>query len=195
MKRAFTLIEVLVSMAIFTLLCGVIVAVFILAHRYSRLYSQVSESQREAVRAMQGLQHELSRARVQTILPASAVNSTWFLSNDLSETQEGIVEFSSDGQVLWQKWVGIWISSDDQMLRSEIGLGGPKTLAEVSFSSQPDGIHHFQTGPSRRRLASSVAQFGVFPEDGETRVEILVETSLPGNPKTWYHLTSCFPNP
>lgn len=189
------MIEVLVSLAIFTLICGVIVAVFVLSHRYSRLYSQVSESQREAVHAMQGLRLELGRARMQTLLPTSAVNSTWFLSNDLGETEEGIVQFSSEGQILWQKWVGVWISNEGQLLRSEMSLGGPKTISEVDFSTQPDGIHHFQTGPARRRMASSLARFEVVPEVGQTRVEILVETSLPGNPKTWYSLSSCFPNP
>lgn len=195
MRRGSTLVEVLVGLAVFTLLTGIIASVAIVSYRYSRLYNQVSLGQREAVHLMQGLSRELSRCNAMTMAPTTpAVNATWCLSCSVPEGQAGLVGFdAASGRLLWQKWVGIWVDADGRVFRAEKVLASPATLGNVDFTTQPVAVSDFFAAPGRRQLANSVARFSIERATHQFVVEIDTLTSLPGNPTTTYHLVSGLP--
>ena len=193
-KRGFTLTEVLVSLALFSLLSGIILAVFILAHRYSRLYQQVSQAQREAVSCMQGIARELVRGHNQTFPPLSVVNGTWFLSSKTLDGNVTLAEFdSTSGELLWQKWVGIWCDAMGEVRVYEQPLvGGPKSFLNVDLTNAPTSLSALTSLPRQRRLGATITSL-IFTRDSRlVTVELLSETTNPGNPITRYQLSSSF---
>lgn len=191
--RAFTLIELLVGLAVFALITGIIAAVFVVAHRYTRLYQQVSQAQREAVQCMREMSRELLRGRSETLRPSVAVNATWFLSNQPPEGSVKLAEFSPQGEVLWHKWVGIWCQSDGDVRRAEIALAGvAQPILSVDLTSCPTLLSAFTSLPRFRRLASSISRFEVVCDAKVITVDINGETHNAGNPATRYHLSSSF---
>lgn len=191
-RRAFTLIEILVSLAVFGLLTGVIVTVFGVTHRYTRLYQQVSLAQREAVLCMREINRELGRGSAQTLTsPSAGVNATWFLSNQPLENSTKVAEFTDMGVVKWHKWVGVWCQSSGDVRRAEIELqGGPQPFSTVNLSGCPTLLSDFQTLPRSRRLASYITRFQVTADSKVVSVEVRAEAQVPGRPPTRYHLSS-----
>ncbi|MBX3172642.1 MAG: type II secretion system protein [Candidatus Eremiobacteraeota bacterium] len=192
-RRAVSLVEALVALAVFGLITSLIAGVFVLSHRYTRVFQQVSRVQREAAHCMQAFQAELTRGHSQTYQPVPAVNETWFLSSRPLEGQPGLGEFADNGQLLWQKWVGIWRQPDGLVWRSELPLsGGARPFLLVDLDDQPSSLMAFSTLSSRRRLASAVRRFQVSVDSRIVTVELESETSNSGNPSTRYHMTSSF---
>ena len=191
-KRGFTLIEILIALVIFSLITAVISAVFIVAHRYSRLYQQVSRAQRETALAQQAMKRELSRCHYSTLHPSPAVNGTWALSCSPLQSSNDKIGFDSvSGEVLWRKWVGIWIDSDSNLQMAELPLSSPITLLDFDPTSAPTSIVPFNTRP-RRRLAGSISSFRVFPEMQGLGLELEALTSLDSSRPTRYRLHTTF---
>lgn len=194
LERASSLLEALVALTVFGLVAGLIAGVFVLSHRYTRVSQQVSRAQREAAHCMQALHAEFSRAASQTFQPVPGVNQVWFLSNRLPEGQGGLVEFSERGQILWQKWVGVWSQPDGFVYRSELPLvGGSTAFEEVGLpASAPASILQFTVLSGKRRIASAIRGFTVSVDSRVVTVELESQTSNAGNPPTRYRMTSSF---
>ncbi|MBN9415616.1 hypothetical protein ABS71_19020 [bacterium SCN 62-11] len=191
--RASSLAEALVALSVFGLVAGLIAGVFVLSHRYTRISQQVSRAQREAVRCMQALSAEFCRGASSTFLPSSAINEVWFVSNRPLEAQTALAEFDEHGEILWQKWVGIWRQDDGSVFRSEVPLtGGSRPEPETPPPGRPASILTFSTLSSKRRLASAIHSFKVSVDGRVVSVELESETSNSGNPPTRYHLASSF---
>lgn len=192
-RRAVSLVEVVVALAVFGLITTLIAGVFVLSHRYTRVSQQVSRAQREAARCMQAFYAEMTRAQSHTFKSASGVNEIWFLSSLPLEGRAGLGEFSDNGQILWQKWVGMWRDSDGFVYRSETVLvGGPSPMDEVDLGTEPSSLVTFSLLPSKRRVASAIKSFQVSVDQRIVTVELDSETSNSGNPPTRYHMTSSF---
>jgi prepilin-type N-terminal cleavage/methylation domain-containing protein len=193
-RRAFSLIEVLVSLAVFTLITGVIATVFVVSHRYTRLYHQVSQAQREAVVCVREMSRELVRGRCETLAPSGgAVNATWFLSNQPLEGSLAPAEFSPQGAVLWHKWVGLWCRPDGDVRRAEIALTGvAQPYLQVDLTSCPSLISDFTALPRYRRLASHINRFEIRGDSNMFTIDVLSESHNAGNPPTRYRLSSSF---
>ena len=191
-RRGFTLVETLVGLALFGLVSGVILAVFLMSHRYSRLYRQVSDAHRETVSCMQGISREVMRAHNQTV--QAAVNATWFLSSKPVETNPGEVEFDpSSGQLLWHKWLGIWCDSQGEVKVSELPLsGGSRPFLSVDLTSEPTSISPFIAQSRQRRLGASIVSLQFTKDAHLVRVNMTSVTSTAGNPNTRYQLSSSF---
>lgn len=192
-RRGASLIEALVALSVFGLVAGLIAGVFILSHRYTRVSQQVSRAQREAARCMQAMFVEFSRASSETFRPALGASQIWFLSNRMPEGQSGLGEFNDRGQILWQKWVGVWCQPDGSVYRGELPLvSGPEPFEEVDLSAAPGSIASFSVLASKRRIAAAIRSFTVTVDSRVVSVEVESQTSNSGNPPTRYHLTSSF---
>lgn len=192
-RRGSSLMEALVALTVFGLVAGLIAGVFILSHRYTRVSQQVSRAQREAVRCMQAFLAEFSRASSQTFRPVSAVNETWFLSNRLVEGQAGLGEFDDKGQILWQKWVGVWRQADGSVWRSELPVaGGPRPFDDRFLVTGPSSILQFSVLGTKRRIASAIRGFTLSVDSRVVSIELESETSNSGNPSTRYRMNSSF---
>jgi len=193
-RRAFTLVEVLVSLVTFALLTGVIACVFAVAHRYTRLYQQVSSAQREAVHCVQSMSRDMLRGHSLTVHPVgTATNATWFLSNQPPVSVPIAAEFDTTGELLWQKWVGIWCRSDGDVRRAEIPLvGSPQPYLNIDLSSAPVDVIAFTSLTRFQRLASSIARFQVRTDSRVVTIEAWSETHQAGNPPTRYQISSSF---
>lgn len=190
-KRGSSLMEALVALTVFGLVAGLIAGVFILSHRYTRVSQQVSRAQREATHLMQGLYAEFSRGSYETFQPLTAADQVWFLSSRLPDGRPGLGEFSDKGEILWQKWVGVWCHSDGSVYRSELPLpGGGKPLEEIGAG--PGSIVAFSVLGTKRRIAAAVRSFTVKVESRLVTVDLESQTSNSGNPPTRYHMASSF---
>ena len=191
--QASSLAEALVALSVFGLVAGLIAGVFILSHRYTRVSQQVSRAQREAARCMQALSAEFSRGSSQTLLPVVPLNEVWFVSNRPPEPQAALAEFDEHGEILWQKWVGIWRQDDGSVYRSEVPLvGGARPDPETPPAGQPASILTFSTLAGKRRIASAIRSFRVSVDGRIVNVDLESETSNSGNPPTRYHMASSF---
>ncbi len=196
LKRAASLLEVIVALAVFALVTTLIASVFSLAHRYTRVYHQLSTAQRECVRCMQGMTERLRHCRVETVQPVTAANVCWALSSVPPETAPKITEFdSTTGSILFQKWQGIWSQPDGQVLVAEIPLtGGPATLEDALLAVAPTSGSAFLALPRRHLMAKAVRRFQVWPMPSRLiHVEIETQSTESGNPATRYFLSSNVP--
>lgn len=190
-RRAFTLVELLVGSLVFILITGVIGVVFITAHRYTRLYQQVSLAQREALHCLQQVSRELLRGRAESLNPDPAVNATWFLSSQPPLGTSQAAEFNPHGVLLWQKWVGIWCSSTGEVRCSEQALSPPLPWLEIAPTSHPGDISPFQSG-AHRRLASYISSLRLWRDQKLVTVEVISQTQQFGNAPTRFHFNSSF---
>lgn len=192
-RRAFTLIEVLVVVAVFGLLIGVIGAVAVLVQRYSRQSLQVSDAQREAVSCMRAVAAELTRAR-SGAWHSDGAEGYWFLSNRPPESEPAQPTFDQvSGQVLWRTWVGLWRDPGGEVRRAEIVLpGGGAPISQVDMTQRPPSLTNFTVLPRRRVLAHRISKFDIQPSGRACTVEIESVTTRPGNPPTRYFVVSSF---
>jgi len=192
-RRGASLVEVLVALGVFGLITSLIAGVFVVSHRYTRVSQQVSRAQREAARCMQAFYAELSRAHSRMIRPGLGIKEVWFLSSLPPEGSPGPGAFADNGELLWQKWVGIWCQSDGMVYRSEIPLvGGPKQFSQLTPTAGPTAIISFTVLANKRRIAAGIREFQVQVDSRVATVDVESETSNAGNLPTRYHLSSSF---
>ena len=201
LKRAASLLEVVVALAVFAMVTTLITAVFTLAHRYTRVYHQLSTAQRECVRCMQSLTERLRQCRAETLQPVTAVNVCWGLSCVPPQTLPKKTEFDpATGDLRFHKWQGIWCQSDGQVWVAELPLSGgaatfPETVVDPALlAPAPTSQAPFLAAPGRHLLAKSVRRFQVTAASSRlVHVEIETQSTESGNPATRYLLTSNVP--
>lgn len=193
-SRGFTLVEILVVVAVFGLLIGLIGAVAVLVQRYGRQSQQISEAQREVVACLRGVGSDLSFARGETWSKDNA-EGYWFLSSRPPESQTSVPVFDSiTGQLLWHTWVGVWRDAGGEVRRAEILLsGGAQIYNNVDLSSAPAAVTSFTVLPRRRVLARKIARLQMDLRGTICEVTAEAVTTNPGNPPTRYFATSSFP--
>jgi prepilin-type N-terminal cleavage/methylation domain-containing protein len=192
-RRGFTILEVLVVVAVFGLLIGVIGAVAVLVHRYSRQSLQVSDAQREAVSCLRAVAADLGRARGAT-WKTDGAQGYWFLSNRPPESESSSPTFDSvSGQVLWRTWVGLWLDPTGEVRRSEIVLpGAGMAFADIDPNTWPSALSSFSVLPRRRVLARRISRFSLQTSGRACSVEIESVTTRAGNPPTRYFVVSSY---
>lgn len=190
------MLEVVVALAVFALVTTLISAIFSLAHRYTRVYHQLSTAQRECVRCMQGLTERLRQCRAGTLTPVTAVNVCWALSSVPPETAPKGAEFDAiTGELKFQKWQAIWCQTDGQVLVAELPLvGGPASLPTALLAPIPSSVSAFLAAPGRHLLAKAVRRFGVSAMPSHLiHLEVETQSTESGNPATRYFLSSTVP--
>lgn len=201
LTRAASLLEVVIALAVFALVTTLIATMFSLAHRYTRVYHQLSTAQRECVRCMQSMTERLRQCRSETLQPATAVNVCWALSCVTPETLPKTTEFDPNtGELEFQKWQGMWCQSDGQVLVAELPLtSGSNTFAATVadpalLAPAPTSGTPFLTAPARHLLARSVRRFQVTAAPSRLiHLEIETQSTESGNPATRYFLSSNVP--
>lgn len=192
-RSASTLVEVLVALAVFSLITALLAGVFLLSHRYTRVSQQLSRAQREAAQCMQAFSSELKRSHSQSFQATTATNETWFLSNRPPVGAGAQADFASSGEVLWQKWVAIWCQADGVVYRGELGLvGGAVPFSQVDLGNAPSSLAAISTQPGKKRLAAAIRRFRVSLDERVVTVDLESETSNSGNPPTRYYTSSSF---
>jgi type II secretory pathway pseudopilin PulG len=193
LRRAFTLMEILVATGVFSLLTGLIAAVFLLAHRYGRLYHRVSEAQRSVLVCLQKVGFDVSRSAASSVRPGLS-NSDAFWMLTWQTGSDPVVEYDpKTGQPLFQRWQGYWRTPTGQIRRAELPLsGGNQVLSEVDFGAAPVAIAPFQASVSPTLMAEKVTLFRLQVEGRLGCLEVECQTQTPGNPVTRYRLRGCY---
>jgi type II secretory pathway pseudopilin PulG len=188
-RRGSTLIETLVALAVFSLIAGVIVAVFIVSHRYSRLYRQVSLAQREATLSQQVLTRDLSLCLHSSLRPASAVNASWLLS--CAPTPPNKISFASpSGEILYQRWLGIWVDPEGRLWKSFIPLPAPAPASVLDLTLAPTSISPFMAAPRKHQIGRSLSYLRLSAEEHAINLEIQINTSEDSSRPTRYRLVT-----
>lgn len=188
-----SLVELVVAVAVFGLVTGLIATIFALSHRYTRVYHQLSSAQRECVRCAEGITGLLRPCRAETVAPTTAVNVCWGLSSRWPSQTAGNISFDTDnGQLLYQKWHAAWCQPDGQVKSSELPLvGGEANFEVVLAGATPMSINEFLVSPRHHLLAKSIRRFSVSPAGADLlSIEVESQTTESGNPATRYQLSS-----
>ena len=195
--RGASVLEVLVGLAVFALVTTLITLAFTLAHRYTRVYHQLSSAERECMAGMGRISEILRQCPAESLQPPGiASDACWAISCLPPESGPQALQFDpTSGRLLYQKWTGIWRQNDGQLVQSELALSGaPAPLVIALSAPTPSGIADFQAAPRHHRLAGSVRRFQVSnPSSNLIRVELETQTTESGNPATRYQLSSSFP--
>lgn len=178
------------------MITSLIATVFTLAHRYTRVYHQLSTAQRECSQCLARIGQLLERSRSDTLEPPAGVDACWFLSSVPPANVPDTSTFdSTNGELQYHKWQAIYLRSDGQVLAAELPLGGGAAVYEVAIlNPAPGALTNFLTAPSQRVLARSIRRFVVRPESSRMiEVQVEAQTTESGNPATRYLLSSSFP--
>ena len=190
-----------VALAVFALVTTLIASIFSLAHRYTRVYHQLSTAQRECVRCMQSMTERLRQCQAETVQPVTAVNVCWALSCVPPETLPKKIGFdSTTGEVEFQKWQAMWCQPDGQVLVAELPLASGSVTFQATvvdpslLAPSPTSVAPFLTAPARQLLAKSVRRFQVTAAPSRLiHLEIETQSTESGNPATRYFLSSNVP--
>lgn len=192
-RSGASLVELVVAVAVFGLVTGLIATIFALSHRYTRVYHQLSSAERECVRCSEGISALLRPCRAESLQPATAVNVCWALSSHWPSNTLGNIRFDQDtAELLYQKWHGVWCEPDGQVKSSELPLaGGAATFEAVMAAAHPTSISEFLVPPRHHLLAKSIRRFSVSSVGNDLfQVQVESQTTESGNPATRYQLSS-----
>lgn len=188
-RRAFSLIEVLIGLAVFAFLAALITGAFVLAHRYSRLNQRVSQAHRNLAQGLRSLGDDLRRSAAPSLGPSwnnldHVVMLSW---------QPGLAYHPSSAEVLYRTWIGYWRTGSGEIRRSQLPLGGgPNPLIMVDFSVAPT-LTALQAAQPQRLVADHISLFRVERASNLATVEMECRTSTAGNPDTHLRLRTCIP--
>lgn len=180
-------------MTVFLLLAGIILMVFLAAHRYSRLYQKVSQAQRTVIHCMQNLGGDLTRSLADSLGPGPvASDGFWVLTWQRPDGQPPEFDAGS-GQMLYQEWLGFWRDPQGQIWRAQRNLaGGGQPWQSVDLSLAPSAISDFLASAQKRSLGTRMTQFEIQLQGKEVRCTLECQTQESGNPRTRYQGTSSF---
>lgn len=192
-RRGVTLVEILVVVAVFALLMGVIGAVSVLVQRHQRQARQISEAHRQVGSCIRELATELGFGHHES-WTTNGAEGYWFLSSRPGESEERLPGFEVvTGELLWHGWVAIWREPSGEVRRSELRLpGGPEVLAAIDLERRPALLTAFTTLPRRRVLARQISRFQLRLAGLNCQLLLEATTSSAGNPPTRYLVTSSF---
>ncbi|MFN8613737.1 MAG: hypothetical protein U0931_39750 [Vulcanimicrobiota bacterium] len=184
-------------MALFGLITALIGAAFTLGHRFTRVYHQLSTSERECTRCLARLGELLKKSSSQTLKPTSpADNACWVLSASPLNNLPDVTQFDdTTGELLYHKWLAVYLATDGRVVAAEKGLAsGPAAFETAMLDPIPPALSTFLATPRQRVLASSIRRFVVSGEGGRLfRVDVEAQSTESGNPATRYILSSSFP--
>jgi len=188
-RRAFSLTEMLVGMAVFVFLAALITGAFVLAHRYSRLNQRVSQAQRNVAQGLQNLGDDLRRSA------ASSLGPSWTNLNQvvMLTWQPGLAYHPASAEVLYRSWIGYWRTASGELRRSQLPLGGgPSPLLGVNLSLAPT-LTALQAAQPQRLVVDHISLFRVDRDGNLATLEMECRSSTPGNPDTYLRLSTCIP--
>ena len=185
----------MVGVALFAMITSLIAVAFTLAHRYMRVYHQLSTAQRECSQCLTKMGQMLERGKCDTLQPASPVNACWFLSAIPPVTSAGTSTFDgTTGELQYHKWQAVYLVSDGQVVAAEVPLAAPAVFEVAMVNAAPTAVTDFLFSQPKRVLARSIRRFAVRAESPRLlQVEVEAQTTESGNPATRYLLTSSFP--
>lgn len=192
--RGASLVELVVALAVFGLVTGLIATIFALSHRYTRVYHQLSSAERECLRCVESVTSLLRPCRAESLGPTTAVNVCWALSSHSPETTVANTSFDeTSGQLLYKKWQGIWCQLDGLVKSSELPLaGGEAEFEAVMAGATPTSVSEFLVAPRHHLLARNIRSFSASQAGSDLiRLQVESQTTESGNPATRYQISSC----
>jgi len=189
-------VEILVGLALFGMITTLIAVAFMLAHRYTRVYHQLSTAERECNQCLASVGHLLRRGRSETLQAPPSSDACWFLSSAPPVTSPDQTTFNqTSGELEYHKWQAIYRRSDGQVLAAEMPLAaGAAVFQAAMLNPVPTDLAVFLPTRPQRVLARSIRRLVVRSDSsGLIHVDVEAQTTESGNPATRYLLSSSFP--
>ena len=131
-KRAFTLVEILVYSLLLLMILAGIYGAFSLSRDYFSVVRTSTEVNQEAMKALLGLERELSNAAPKTIATSSNPPGVRFLS--ALPTDNKPFAHDEHGKLLWQRWMVIYLDQKGQLALKSQDIAPSATLpAQASW--------------------------------------------------------------
>lgn len=180
----------LTGLFVFSLLSGVVLATFVLSHRYLRDTSRFSELQRSATHAVARVAYELAHIRHGTLSPSAGQGFSGLSSLPRDGSGGGGAFAGAD--LLWQQWRVVWCDAQGELRCAGDGLGPTgMSFSQIDQSTRPPFVMLQSKVPSVT-LGHHVASIEVKSEGSLASLQMLFDLG-PGGAKTTYRLVSAFP--
>lgn len=167
-KRAFTVIELMISSVILLLMLSASYEALVLASKYHQKLSDSSQIQQETMSALSRLERNIACASAQSLEVSTDSTAMRFVSArndgdffDLDPTS---------GSPRWHRWVGFYLDGTS-LIWKEANIA-PSTSLPTFFPS----IDDIKLDTSARQVILSKQVSRLIFEDGATTISIVLET-------------------
>lgn len=167
-KRAFTLVELLISSAILLLMLGASYEALVLAAKYHQKLEDSSKIQQETMTVLSRLERSISAASAESLEVAADNASVRFIS--ARDDGEFFDLDATTGKPKWHRWVGFYL--DGTTLVWKEAPISPSTTLPSFFPALVD----IPLDTTARRVDLSKQVHSIFFEDGATTISIVLET-------------------
>ncbi len=170
-RRAFTLVELMISSVILLLMLGASYQALVLARQYHLKLSDSSQIQQETMSVLSRLERNIACASAQSLEVSPDKTAIRFVSArndgdffDLDPTT---------GSPRWHRWVGFYL--DGTSLIWKESTIAPSTSLPGFFPS----IDNIKLDTTARKVELSQQVASLFFEDGASTISIVLETRSP----------------
>lgn len=170
-KRAFTLVELLISSVILLMMLGASYEALVLATRYHQKLADSSQIQQETMAVLSRLERSISGASAESLEVAADKASIRFIS--ARSNGEFFDLDPATGKPVWHRWVGFYLDGTT-LVWKEAPIAASTTLPAF-FPSLTD----LPTDVTARKVELSSQVRSVFFEDGASTISIVLETRSP----------------
>lgn len=185
-RTGATLIELIVALVIFSLLCALVVSVFRLSQRSMREFQHISRAQRSCGQGFQKIGDELTRAASSHF---RSDGSGYIFPSTRPLSGNTPAYSPTTGQLLWSSYVALSLESEGKLVRRQLPVaGGPLPLGDIAIGDVPSLLQFAPASP--KQLATEVTRFLITRQGVFARVELTCQTHE--TPKTEYTLQSTF---
>ncbi len=167
-KRAFTLVELLISSAILLLMLGASYEALILAAKYHQKLEDSSKIQQETMTVLSRLERSISAASAESLEVATDNASIRFVS--ARDDGEFYDLDATTGKPKWHRWVGFYLDNTSLIWKEA------PIAASTSLPGFFPALVDIPLDTTARKVVLSNQVRSILFEDGATTISIVLET-------------------
>lgn len=167
-KRAFTLVELLISSAILLLMLVACYEALVLASKYHKKLADLSQIQQETMSVLSRMERSISAASAESLEVSADLTAMRFVS--ARDNGEFYDLDATTGAPKWHRWVGFYLDGTT-LVWKEAPIAASTTLPSF-FPALTD----IPMDTTARKVELSQQVHSIFFEDGATTISIRLET-------------------